>query len=251
MRRWLRSCTTRRCWTSRRSWRLFERRRGWCSRTSAWRQRCERNSPRCAASRTRIVAATDAERRRIERNLHDGAQQRLVTLSLALGIAAGRQDGGRLGACSTRARDEVDEAIAELRELARGIHPTLLREEGLLTAVEALARRTPLPVTVRGLGRGSPARRRRAGCLLPGLGGPHERRQARRCVRGLRCASSAQGGGRCAWPSWTTEWVARAPAWIRAWQASATGSRCWTPGWSSRGEFGAGTTISVEIPCGS
>ena len=101
------------------------------------------------ASRTRIVAATDAERRRIERNLHDGAQQRLVTLSLALGIAAARQDGGGSDVLD-RARDEVDEAIAELRELARGIHPTLLREEGLLTAVEALARRTPLPVTVEG-----------------------------------------------------------------------------------------------------
>ena len=101
------------------------------------------------ASRTRIVAATDAERRRIERNLHDGAQQRLVTLSLALGIAAGRQDGAGSEVLE-RARDEVDEAIAELRELARGIHPTLLREEGLLTAVEALARRIPLPVMVRG-----------------------------------------------------------------------------------------------------
>jgi signal transduction histidine kinase len=101
------------------------------------------------ASRTRIVAATDAERRRIERNLHDGAQQRLVTLSLALGIAAGRQDAAGSDVLA-RARDEVDEAISELRELARGIHPTLLREEGLLTAVEALARRTPLPVTVEG-----------------------------------------------------------------------------------------------------
>jgi signal transduction histidine kinase len=101
------------------------------------------------ASRTRIVAATDAERRRIERNLHDGAQQRLVTLSLTLGIAAGREDGGGSDVLE-RARDELDEAIAELRELARGIHPTLLREEGLLTAVEALARRTPLPVTVEG-----------------------------------------------------------------------------------------------------
>ena len=101
------------------------------------------------ASRTRIVAATDAELRRIERNLHDGAQQRLVTLSLTLGIAAGREDGGGSEVLE-RARDEVDEAIAELRELARGIHPTLLREEGLLTAVEALARRTPIPVTVQG-----------------------------------------------------------------------------------------------------
>ena len=101
------------------------------------------------ASRTRIVAATDAERRRIERNLHDGAQQRLVTLSLTLGIAAGRQDAAGSDVLA-RARDEVDEAIAELRELARGIHPTLLREQGLLTAVEALARRTPLPVSVEG-----------------------------------------------------------------------------------------------------
>jgi signal transduction histidine kinase len=101
------------------------------------------------ASRTRIVAATDAERRRIERNLHDGAQQRLVTLSLALGIAAARQDAAGSDVLA-QARDEVDNAIAELRELARGIHPTLLREEGLLTAVKALARRTPLPVTVEG-----------------------------------------------------------------------------------------------------
>jgi signal transduction histidine kinase len=101
------------------------------------------------ASRSRIVAATDGERRRIERNLHDGAQQRLVTLSLALGLAAARGDAAGSGVLA-RAQDEVDEAIAELRELARGIHPTLLREEGLVTAVEALARRTPLPVTIEG-----------------------------------------------------------------------------------------------------
>ena len=101
------------------------------------------------ASRARIVAATDAERRRIERNLHDGAQQRLVTLSLELGLAASRGDTGNVEELS-RAQDEVEEAIAELRELARGIHPTLLREEGLEAAVEALARRALLPVTVEG-----------------------------------------------------------------------------------------------------
>jgi signal transduction histidine kinase len=101
------------------------------------------------ASRARIVAATDAEQRRIERNLHDGAQQRLVTLSLTLGLAASRGGTGDSEVLS-RAQDEVEEAIAELRELARGIHPTLLRDEGLKTAVEALARRTPLPVTVEG-----------------------------------------------------------------------------------------------------
>ena len=101
------------------------------------------------ASRGRIVAAADAERRRIERNLHDGAQQRLVTLSVALGLEASRADAAAADALS-RAQDEVEETIAELRELARGIHPTLLKDEGLQTAVEALARRTPSPVTVRG-----------------------------------------------------------------------------------------------------
>ena len=101
------------------------------------------------ASRGRIVAAADAERRRIERNLHDGAQQRLVTLSVALGLEASRADAAAADVLS-RAQDEVEQAIAELRELARGIHPTLLRDEGLEAAVEALARRTPLPVTVSG-----------------------------------------------------------------------------------------------------
>jgi signal transduction histidine kinase len=99
------------------------------------------------ASRGRIVAAADDERRRIERDLHDGAQQRLVTLSVDLGL-----EGARDPAASTvlaRAQDQVEEAIAELRELARGIHPTLLRDEGLQAAVEALARRAPFPVALR------------------------------------------------------------------------------------------------------
>jgi signal transduction histidine kinase len=98
-------------------------------------------------SRERLVAATDAERRRIERNLHDGAQQRLVTLSVALALEASRADDATARVLA-RAQDEVELAVGELRELARGIHPTLLREEGLPTAVEALARRIPVPVTV-------------------------------------------------------------------------------------------------------
>jgi signal transduction histidine kinase len=101
------------------------------------------------ASRERIVSAADAERLRIERNLHDGAQQRLVTLSVALGLEASRSDAV-VAQVLGRAQDEVEEAIAELRDLARGIHPTLLRDEGLQSAVEALARRAPVPVTVHG-----------------------------------------------------------------------------------------------------
>ncbi len=105
------------------------------------------------ASRGRIVAAADAERRRIERNLHDGAQQRLVTLSVALGLEASHADSATADVLS-RAQDEVEQAVGELRELARGIHPTLLRDEGLTAAVEALARRAPLPVTVQSSARG-------------------------------------------------------------------------------------------------
>ena len=101
------------------------------------------------ASRGRIVTAADAERRRIERNLHDGAQQRLVTLSIALGLEASRAGEGAAGSLS-RAQDEVEQAITELRQLARGIHPTLLRDDGLEAAVVSLARRAPLPVTVHG-----------------------------------------------------------------------------------------------------
>jgi signal transduction histidine kinase len=101
------------------------------------------------ASRERIVSAADAERRRIERNLHDGAQQRLVTLSVALGLEASRVDSATADVLS-RAQDDVEQAIAELRDLARGIHPTLLRDEGLQAAVEALARRASIPVAVHG-----------------------------------------------------------------------------------------------------
>jgi len=72
-----------------------------------------------------------------------------VTLSVALGLEVAQADAAAT-AVLARAQDEVEQAIAELRELARGIHPTLLRDEGLEAAVEALARRTPLPVTVRG-----------------------------------------------------------------------------------------------------
>src|SRR5204863_9825375 len=75
--------------------------------------------------------------------------QRLVTLSIALGLGASRADPAAADIL-LRAQDELEEAIAELRELARGIHPSLLRDEGLQTAVEALARRTLLPVTVQG-----------------------------------------------------------------------------------------------------
>jgi signal transduction histidine kinase len=102
------------------------------------------------ASRARIVEAGDSERRRLERDLHDGAQQRLVTLSLALAMARVRSAEGdpALAALIESASKEAREAITELRELARGIHPAVLTQTGLAGAVLALAERSPLPTTI-------------------------------------------------------------------------------------------------------
>jgi signal transduction histidine kinase len=102
-----------------------------------------------AASRSRILAAGDAERRRIERDLHDGAQQRLVTVALSLTLVEGRLDDGgdpAVGEAVRQAVKDLAEAIAELRDLARGIHPAILTESGLTAALGALADRCPIPV---------------------------------------------------------------------------------------------------------
>jgi PAS domain S-box-containing protein len=102
------------------------------------------------ASRARIVEAGDAERRRLERNLHDGAQQRLVSLSLALRLARGKleDDPGGAAELLDGAGDELAQALEELRELARGIHPAVLTDRGLVPALESLVARAPLPVDV-------------------------------------------------------------------------------------------------------
>ncbi|HET9520724.1 MAG TPA: histidine kinase [Candidatus Limnocylindrales bacterium] len=104
-------------------------------------------------SRTRIVEATDAERRRLERDLHDGAQQRLVSLSLALRLLRSRLDAGDEAndgaiAAADEAAAELRVAIKELRELARGIHPAILTEAGLGPAIVALADRSTVPAVV-------------------------------------------------------------------------------------------------------
>jgi PAS domain S-box-containing protein len=100
-----------------------------------------------AASRARLVEAGDAERRRLERNLHDGAQQRLVATSLTVRMAARRANGDpALKAMLDRAGDELALALEELRELARGLHPAVLTDHGLRAAIEAVADRAPLLV---------------------------------------------------------------------------------------------------------
>jgi signal transduction histidine kinase len=102
------------------------------------------------ASRSRIVDAADAERRRLERDLHDGAQQRLVSLALNLRLAGAKLDGDPEAARELldQAAAELADATTELRELARGLHPAVLSDRGLVPALEALAGRAPVPVAL-------------------------------------------------------------------------------------------------------
>jgi signal transduction histidine kinase len=104
------------------------------------------------ASRARIVEAADTERRRLERDLHDGAQSRLVALALLLRTARLRtKDDRELAELLDRGIDELKTSLTELRELARGIHPAVLTERGLEPALHALASRAPVPVAIEGV----------------------------------------------------------------------------------------------------
>jgi signal transduction histidine kinase len=101
------------------------------------------------SSGARIVAAADAERRRLERALHDGAQQRLVSLSLVLGMARKKlADDDAARELVDRAHTEAQAALGELRDLARGLHPAILSDRGLAPALEELASRSTVPVDV-------------------------------------------------------------------------------------------------------
>ena len=104
-------------------------------------------------ARQRIIAAADAERRKIERDLHDGAQQRMVSVAVTLGLAESqfKSDPDAAMKLIARAREEAQFAVKELRELARGIHPAVLSDRGLGPALEALAARAPVPVDVTGV----------------------------------------------------------------------------------------------------
>ncbi|MDP8907900.1 MAG: response regulator [Chloroflexota bacterium] len=118
------------------------------------RRRREAEEARVAelrAARVRIIETADAARRRIERDLHDGAQQRFVSVALQLRLLVSQLQASAPGVALAlkQALDELQAAIDELRELARGIHPALLSERGLVRAVEALISRLPMSVTLR------------------------------------------------------------------------------------------------------
>jgi signal transduction histidine kinase len=102
------------------------------------------------ASRQRLVAAQDDERRRLERNLHDGAQQYLVAIKVKVGVAEMlvARDPQKAATTIGQLKDEADEALETLRDLARGIYPPLLADKGLVVALESQARKATLPVSV-------------------------------------------------------------------------------------------------------
>jgi signal transduction histidine kinase len=101
------------------------------------------------ASRRRLVEAQDAERRRIERNLHDGAQQQLVALTIQLGLLEeSAEDPGGIRAITPLLKEALRAALDDLRDLARGIYPPLLAEQGLVAALSSQVRKAPLPVSV-------------------------------------------------------------------------------------------------------
>jgi signal transduction histidine kinase len=110
----------------------------------------ERQARELAASRTRIVQAEEAGRRRIERDIHDGVQQELVALLAKARLARNQlaRDPGLAAATLAELQADVRQALADLRELAHGIHPPLLSDRGLLEAIEAQAARLPVPVRI-------------------------------------------------------------------------------------------------------
>ena len=169
-----------------------------------------------AASRARIVEAADSERRRLERNLHDGAQQRLVSLALALRLA-GRDVDRDPEAARRRlegAEAQLGQALEELRELARGIHPAVLTDRGLAAALEALATAAPLPVELEDVpaptlppgieaatyylvaeGVANAAKHARASVVTVRVGRDERRARIEICDDGVGGASTPSGGG--------------------------------------------------------
>jgi PAS domain S-box-containing protein len=133
----------------------------WTSSLAVWRPghylisgtdvtKRRRDEDELRRSRARLVEAGDAARRRLERNLHDGAQQRLVSMSLTLRLAAaGLDDPVRARTLLAEAGGELSLALEELRELARGLHPAILTNHGLAAALNALASRSTVPVDLR------------------------------------------------------------------------------------------------------
>ncbi len=186
-------------------------------------------------SRARVIEAGQRERQRLERNLHDGAQQRLIALSLELGMLEGRVAGdAETEAGIAEARREIATSLEELREISRGLHPAVVSGHGLAVALEQLAARAPVPVRLDiEIGRRPAARAARGGRLLPDLGEPRQHRQVRARDRGRRgVVRRRRRRGRRSRSS-TTAWGAPTPSAAPGCAAWPTASRRSTAGCGS------------------
>ena len=202
------------------------------------------------SSRERMLRIGLEERRRLERDLHDGAQQRLVSMALNIRLARAKLNEDPLAAeqLLASAGSELDSALEELRELARGIHPAVLTDRGLGTALETLANRAPGAGRARGASGRAPAGGGGAGRLLRGRRGAHERGEvleglARDGAGGARERPRARGGGRRRdrrRRSRPRDRPARARRPARGARGPARGGV----------RAGPGTTVRARIPCG-
>ena len=180
-------------------------------------------------SRAQAVGSAEAERRRIERDLHDGAQQRLVSLAMNLGRARARfaddPDGAR--AIIDQAHEEAKQALTELRNLVRGVHPPVLSDRGLDAAISGLAALSPVPVTVQASLPDRPAPSCEAIAyfvVAEALTNVAKHARATRAEVGVSGTAMC-----CAWSFVTTASAAPTPR-DRAWPAWPTGWPAWTGG---------------------
>ncbi len=203
------------------------------------------------ASRQRLVAAQDQERRRIERNIHDGAQQQLVALAVKLRLADALvgKDEERAHALLSELHGETSQALEDLRDLARGIYPPLLADKGLAVALEGQARKSVVPVTVAvGRDRSLPAGDRGRRLLLVSRGAA-ERREVRGRLGGDDPARAVERIARSSTSSTTASAsIRRPPRAAPDSRGSPTGSPRSAAASTFAARLGAGRRSSASFP---
>ena len=210
------------------------------------RPSCARSSPSCGPPGHASSAPADEERRRLERDLHDGAQQRLLALGLALQLAPRAANGDQ--ELLAQAEAELRAALDELRDLARGIHPTILSEQGLGPAVRCLADRSPVPVQVESGDERYPASVETAAyfVIAEALANIAKHAQARSAVVSLAartgsCCVDVTDDGRGGAVARSRRRAAGAPDRVAAAGGTLT----------IASDAGRGTVLHAEIPCAS
>jgi signal transduction histidine kinase len=170
------------------------------------------------AYRQRLVAAQDEERRKIERNLHDGAQQQLVALAVKQWLVTlGRRDPEKAAAMMEELQADTTEALGNLRDLARGIYPPLLADQGLASALDAQARKAAVPVTVESDGGSAATHSRRRRRCTSAAWKPCRTWPSMRTPLGRWFASSSRtASSRSLWRTRATASIPHGPRWGRA-----------------------------------